>query len=161
MNRVLLTGIAFILIQACQSDITYTQYQPIDNAAWKQENSIKFKIPIKDTINQYNLFINIRNTKDYPYSNLYLITQMTFPNKVKIIDTLEYEMTDPRGRFLGDGFSDIKENKLFYKENVRFQEAGNYLFEVRQAMRKRNEVQGINPLPGISDVGFSIEKQNN
>jgi len=158
MNRVLLIGIAFVFIQACQSDIVYTQYQSIDNTAWKQDNSIQFKIPIKDTLDQYNLFINIRNTKDYPFSNLYLITQMTFPNKVKIIDTLEYEMTDPEGRFLGTGFSDIKENKLFYKEKVRFQEAGNYLFEVRQAMRKRNEVQGIDSLSGISDVGFSMEK---
>jgi hypothetical protein len=29
-------------------------------------------------------------------------------------------MTDPDGALLGDGFSDIKESKLFYKENVRF-----------------------------------------
>ena len=83
---------------------------------------------------------------------------MTFPDLTKVVDTLEYEMADATGRFLGSGFSDRKENKLFYKENVRFKESGIYLFQIRQAMRKRNEVAGISPLQGISDVGISVEK---
>jgi gliding motility-associated lipoprotein GldH len=158
MNRVFFIGIFLIVLQACQSDMVFNTYQSIDQKVWSHTNKIQFEIPVTDTINRYNLFINVRNNKDYPYSNLYIITQMTFPNNMKIIDTLEYEMTDAQGYFLGSGFSDIKENKLFYKENIRFQEAGAYLFEVRQSMRKRSEVQGIDPLPGILDVGFSVEK---
>jgi gliding motility-associated lipoprotein GldH len=70
-------------------------------------------------------------------------------------------MTDSNGVFLGSGFSDIKENKLFYKENVRFREKGDYLFKVRQAMRERNKIEGISLLKGVSDVGISIELINN
>ena len=150
--------IVILLIQACQSDMIYNKYVSIENNEWGKELVLEFEIPVQDTVNSYNLFINLRNTKDYGFSNLFLITQMTFPDQSKVIDTLEYEMTDAAGHFLGSGFSDIKENKLFYKNNVRFQEPGNYLFQVKQAMRNRNKIEGINPLLGVSDVGISMEK---
>ena len=150
--------IVFLLIQACQSDMIYSEYVSIEKNEWRNKQILKFEIPMQDTINSYNLYINLRNTKEYSYSNLFLLTQMTFPDKSKVIDTLEYEMTDAEGHFLGSGFSEIKENKLFYKKNVRFQELGTYLFQIKQAMRNRNEIEGINPLLGVSDVGISIEK---
>ncbi len=150
--------IVILLIQACQSDMIYNKYVSIEKNEWGKELVLEFEIPVQDTVNSYNLFINLRNTKDYGFSNLFLITQMTFPDQSKVIDTLEYEMTDAAGHFLGSGFSDIKENKLFYKNNVRFQEPGNYLFQVKQAMRNRNKIEGINPLLGVSDVGISMEK---
>jgi gliding motility-associated lipoprotein GldH len=147
-----------VLVQACQSDVVYSKYQSLENASWEQSNQLQFKMIMKDSINTYDLFINIRNNKDYAFSNLFLITQMTFPDNTKVIDTLEYEMTDKEGYFLGTGFSDIKENKLFYKEKVYFKNTGVYLFQVRQAMRKRNKVAGINSLQGVTDVGISVER---
>jgi len=158
MNRIGFFSLIIVLVQACQSDIVYNTYQPLENANWEQNNHLRFELEMKDSINTYDLFINVRNSKDYAFSNLFLITQMTFPDNTKVVDTLEYEMTDKEGHFLGSGFSDIKENKLFYKEKVRFKNTGVYLFQVRQAMRKRNKVAGISSLQGITDVGISVEK---
>ena len=101
---------------------------------------------------------NIRNTAKYEFSNLYLITEINFPNGKKIVDTLQYQMTDPSGNFLGKGFSHIKENKLFYKENVLFPSTGDYTVSVAYAMRKSGEINGITNLKGITEVGFRIEK---
>ena len=67
-------------------------------------------------------------------------------------------MTDPYGKWLGSGFTDIKENKLFYKENVIFPEKGDYKFSVHQATRGVNDIEGEFPLQGITDVGLRIEK---
>lgn len=150
--------IVLVLFTACQNNVVFNQYQPVENAKWQNGQVIAIEIPMQDTISNYNLYINLRNNKDYAYSNLFLITRMTFPDNKQVTDTLEYEMADAKGNFLGTGFSDIKENKLFYKEKIRFSEAGNYLFEVKQAMRKRNEIEGIDPLQGITDVGISVEK---
>ncbi|MBP6460778.1 MAG: gliding motility lipoprotein GldH, partial [Crocinitomicaceae bacterium] len=58
---------------------------------------------------------------------------------------------------LGDGFTDIKESKLFYKENVRFR--GKYKVYVKQAVRETGKVPGVELLEGITDVGFRIEKK--
>lgn len=151
--------LVFLLIfQACQNNVVFNQYMPIEKTNWHNGQVVAIEIPIQDTTSIYNLYINLRNTKNYKYSNLYLIARMSFPDNKQVTDTLEYEMTDAKGKFLGSGFSELKENKLFYKEKIRFAKQGKYLFEVKQAMRKRNEVESIDPLEGVSDVGLSLEK---
>ena len=103
------------------------------------------------------MFIHIRNNSQYEFSNLYVITSLQFPNGKEVIDTLQYEMADATGRFLGQGFTEIKENKLFYKEQKVFPELGKYTFGIYQAMRKNGEVNPISSIKGIQDVGISIE----
>jgi gliding motility-associated lipoprotein GldH len=86
---------------------------------------------------------------------LFLIVAIEMPNGFTKVDTLEYQMADPDGSLLGDGFSDIKESKLFYKENVRFR--GKYKVHIKQAVRENGKVPGVKELKGITDVGFRIE----
>jgi gliding motility-associated lipoprotein GldH len=147
----------FLLIISCNSAV-YDQYQPIENQEWTFDNNIEFIVENIDTISKKNVFINIRNNKNYEYSTLYLIAKIQFPKGVTVVDTLGYEMTDAEGYWLGTGFSDVKENKLFYKENVVFNEQGNYKFSIQQATRGIRDIEGKNPLNGIIDVGLSIEK---
>jgi gliding motility-associated lipoprotein GldH len=75
-------------------------------------------------------------------------------------DTLEYEMAKPDGQWLGTGYGSLKENKLWYKENVVFPSSGVYTLEISHAMRKNGQVDGIVELEGITDVGYLIEKSN-
>lgn len=154
-------GIFFLvamLLASCDSNSEFDNYITLPKSAWNKKNTIQFTFPINDSIGKKNLFINLRSNKDYAYSNLFLITQMDFPDGQIIIDTLEYDMADVTGKFLGQGFTDIKENKLFYKENITFPRKGEYTFKVRQAMRKNGEIEGIEELEGITHVGFRIEK---
>lgn len=148
----------FCLLVSCDNKTEFNQYKAIENAALEANKKVFFEFDVKDTIFQKNLFINIRNNSEYQFSNLYLITELNFPNGTIVVDTLQYEMTDNLGRFLGNGFAEIKDNKLFYKEKKAFPISGKYTFSVRQAMRKNGEVNPIPFLEGISDVGFSIEK---
>lgn len=114
-----------------------------------------------DSIQPHNLFVTIRNDNRYPYSNIFLITEMQFPEGKILTDTLEYEMAAPDGSWLGDGFGDIKESKLWYREGVRFRESGTYTFTIRHASRKNGNVTGDARLEGITEVGLRIEKQEN
>jgi hypothetical protein len=66
-------------------------------------------------------------------------------------------MADVDGTLLGDGFSDIKESKLFYKENVRLR--SKYKVHIKQALRENGKVPGVTALNGITEVGFRIEKK--
>jgi hypothetical protein len=61
-----------------------------------------------------------------------LIVSIEKPNGYTKVDTLEL-MASPDGTLLGEGFTDIKESKLFYKENVRFK--GKYKVSIKQAVR--------------------------
>lgn len=136
----------------------FDEYLSISDQKWGKNNELKFAFSIEDTVQQHNLFINLRNNKEYGFSNLFVITEMDFPDGNKMVDTLEYDMADATGKFLGKGFSDIKENKLFYKENIVFPSKGTYTFKIRQSMRKNGEIHGIEELDGVTDVGFRIEK---
>lgn len=141
--------------------MVYDQYESIENHQWHSENNIDFIVSNSDTISNRNVFINIRNNKKYEFSSLFLIAKMEFPSGYKVVDTLEYEMTDAYGNWLGTGFTDIKENKLFYKENVVFSEKGDYKFKMYQVTRSVHDIEGKMPLQGITNVGLSIEKVEN
>ncbi len=143
---------------SCDSKRVFDEYATLSDGFWNKDTTVAFNFAAPDTLNKYNLFINLRNNNKYTYSNLFLITQLNFPDGQHIIDTLEYDMADPSGKFLGTGFSEIKENKLFYKENIIFPIVGDYSFRIAQAMRKSEEIEGIRNLQGITDVGFRIEK---
>ena len=143
---------------SCDSNRTFDEYYSVENNCWLIDDVVEFQVEVEDTISKNNIFINIRNNKEYEFSNLFLIASMEFPNGLKVIDTLEYEMTDKAGNYLGSGYTDIKENKLFYKENIVFFEKGEYTIEVQHATRSIHDIEGINPLTGIYNVGLSIEK---
>lgn len=148
--------IAFAFLFSCDSNRVYDKYESLPNA-WNKDSIISFKLENIDSLTNYNLFINIRNNNDFAYSNLFLIAQIQFPQGKVITDTLEYRMAAPNGEWLGTGFGDVKENKLWYKENVQFNEPGEYEVSIQHAMRKSGSEEGIKDLEGITDVGFRIE----
>ncbi|MBL4604286.1 MAG: gliding motility lipoprotein GldH [Flavobacteriaceae bacterium] len=154
-----IVGMMFVFT-SCDSNRVYDQYYSLEDNIWKLEDPVSFEIQVTDTISRNNLFVNIRNNNEYQYSNLYLITHINFPDGKKVVDTLQYEMADKNGRFLGSGISEIKENKLFLKENILFPVSGNYQVSIYQAMRKNGSIEGVKELEGITDVGFRIEKVN-
>ena len=156
--KIFLLFIVIISISSCSKNTVFNQYQNMVDDQWHKDSIINFTINSIDTISKNNIYINLRNNKDYEFSNLFLIVGIKFPNNYQIVDTLEYEMTSLEGRFLGTGISDIKENKLEYKTNVVFPVKGGYNISVQQAMRKSRDVDGIVNLKGITDVGIQIEK---
>ena len=145
---------------SCDSNRIYDEYKSVPNQ-WHKDSIISFNVIPPDSINNYNLFVNLRNTNEYKYSNLFLIVEMDYPNGKIIKDTLEYKMADPSGKFLGTGFTDVKENKLWYKGHEKpfvFNETGEYKIKIQHAMRQNGQVNGIENLEGITDIGFRIEK---
>jgi gliding motility-associated lipoprotein GldH len=114
-------------------------------------------LPQLDPKKTYNLYVNVRDNDDYPFNNLFLIVSLEQPNKQIKVDTLEYQMTNPDGTLLGEGFTDIKENKLFYKDKVSFTQKGLYKIHIKHALRQTGKIEGVTSLNGISDVGFRIE----
>jgi gliding motility-associated lipoprotein GldH len=128
--------------------------------AWNKDQIIEFQIPQLDSIRNYNVFLNVRNSNEYKFNNLFLIVSMDFPHGKTVIDTLEYRLAKPDGAWLGNGLGSIKENKFWYKENINFKEEGIYKLTIAQAVRNNGEVDGVTDLVGITDVGFSIEEVN-
>ena len=86
-----------------------------------------------------------------------MLVSLENPDGLTKVDTLEYAMANPDGTLLGDGFSDTKESKLFYKENLNFDKKGKYKIRIQQAIRQTGKTVGVKELDGISEVGLRIE----
>ncbi len=155
LNRNFSLLFAVILLISCDEKRVFDQYKSVDNA-WHKDSIVSFVLPEMDTTKRYNMFLNIRDNDDYPYNNLFLIVSLDQPNGRTLVDTLEYNMTDLEGNLLGEGFSDIKESKLFYKNNVTFKK-GIHSVHIRHAVRESGKVSGVASLKGVTEVGFRIE----
>jgi gliding motility-associated lipoprotein GldH len=141
---------------SCDKKRVFDEYKSVGNS-WNKDSIVSFDLPQLDAKKQYNLFLNIRDNNEYPFNNLFLIVSLEQPNKMTLVDTLEYQMANPDGSLLGDGFTDVKESKLIYKERMKFT-SGAYKVNIKQAVRQTGKVGGVTKLDGITDVGFRIEK---
>lgn len=160
MRRLILSIVVIALFCSCDDSIVKSDYKATNNGFWNKENTIEFNFSEIDTIKQHDIFINIRNDQTFAYSNLFLIAELNYPDGNRIRDTLEFEMALPDGTWLGKGHGSIRENKLWYKENIVFPSSGVYTLKVFHGMRKNGNVEGIVNLEGITDVGYEIVKSN-
>ena len=154
-NSVLLL-LVVVFFSSCDKKRVFDEYKSVGNT-WDKDSIVNFNLPALDSTNRYNLFVTLRANNNYKYNNLYLIVALELPNGFTKVDTLEYQMAQPDGTLLGDGFSNIKESKLYYKENVRFRSS--YKVHIKQAVREAGKVPGVKVLDGITEVGFRIEKK--
>lgn len=158
MGRLSTLFLILIALSSCEpNNVVFNQTTALDGH-WGDAEVLEFKLPQLDSLKKYNLFVNVRNTNDYEFNNLFMIVTMEFPHGKTIADTLEYRMANPDGSWLGYGIGNIKENKLWYKEDVRFFEEGSYTVRIGQAMRNNGSVEGVKKLEGITDVGFTVEE---
>ena len=67
-------------------------------------------------------------------------------------------MANKNGKLLGQKFLNVYDNKLWHKKNLKLKK-GTYNVSIRHAMRKINQINGIDKLEGIVNVGYRIEKK--
>ncbi|NVO10243.1 MAG: gliding motility lipoprotein GldH [Bacteroidales bacterium] len=145
--------ISCLTLLSCDRNGIYDENINTVKNSWSENNTAKFQVNIKDTISSHNIYVNIRNTADYPNSNLYLFITTTSPAGFTKLDTLECLLADEQGNWLGKGFGYLRDNRIPYKHNIRFPLKGSYKFEIKQAMRTEE-------LKGIAAIGIRVEKSN-
>jgi len=159
MRRILLVRPPVLLVFAmvlsilvsCDPNRLFEENYKIPNHLWNKDQSVEFISVVEDTLQVQNIYINIRNTGNYRYSNLYLYITTTAPSGQWIKDTLNIQLADSKGKWLGSGLGDIFFSRKLYKSYIRFPLKGDYKFSIQHGMR-------VDDLDGIRDVGIRIEK---
>ena len=150
--------ITSFFVFSCESNIEYIQYNSIENQ-WDKDSIQNFVFELADT-KKYNTYINLRINKDYPFSNIFLITTLMDSLSVLSKDTLNFKIADKSGKFLGKKRVNIIENSLIHKEKIELEKNKKYSVSVEHAMRIINKVSGLKSLDGVVDVGYKIENIN-
>ena len=152
MKAVYYIAILFVLGGCTDANMVVDEYQLVENSVWKMDAENKFQFDVTDTLAIHNLYVNMRNTSDYRYSNLYVFITTTFPNGSIALDTVECPIADPiTGQWYGKGVGDLWDNRVLFKQSP-FPFKGTYTYTVQQAMRQ--------DLGGVTDVGFRVEKND-
>ena len=149
-------GLVLSMALACSDPSLFRGYRNFDGY-WPASEKVIFEI---DTLTNQpvNLMIYVRNDPHYPFSNLFLIAYLKTGDSLLVCDTLEYAMADARGKWLGQGFLEVKESKLWWKENYDLPKVGNLNVQLQHALRFNGSENGMDPLQGIVGVGFAVEE---
>jgi len=142
-----------IILFSCTSNIFYDKNIEINNSVWNTDSTAIFNVTVEDTINYFDFYLNLRNTTDYKYSNIYFFIDTKFPDGNHTQDTVECLLSDKKGKWYGSGIGKVKSNSYLLKREIKFLQKGVYSFEIQQAMRTRN-------LNGIKNIGITIKKSN-
>lgn len=136
---------------SCSQNLVFEQYKTIDDKSWNKDSVMVFTVPVSDTTDNNNFYINVRNDIKYQYSNLWLFITIEQPDGETMEDKFEIALADPSGKWLGEGLGGLKTREAIYRRNVFFPRSGDYKISIQQGMREEY-------LKGISDVGIRIEK---
>ena len=140
-----------VALVSCFDIPEYSESKPVNSEVWASTDTIHFDLNIENDSILYDCFVDLRHTRDYPFSNLYLFLDLTFPNGKKRVDTLECVLADKRGKWYGSGLGDIVDHRIEYKAGVKFPAVGSYSLGITHGMR-------VDPLEGVTDMGFRIER---
>ena len=146
--------VVFILLLglfSCDTNKVFEEYIEVEGANWQKENVASFEFIAEDTVTAHNIYINVRNTGGYLYSNLYLFVTMKGPNGGELRDTVNCILADNRGKWLGNGIGDLWDLQIPYVGGFKFAQTGRYTISYEQAMRVENG------LKGITDIGLRVE----
>lgn len=142
-------------LTACTDAVVFQEDAEVPSGRWVRNWQPEFTFNIGDTLSPHDLYLDLRHTGDYPYSNFYSFITLTTPGGERHTDTVECTLADPTGRWFGKGtgfiFSDRFRAHVLYKLRDRFPQAGEYRLRIEQAMR-------TDTLDGIIDVGISVER---
>jgi len=141
-----------IILSSCEDGrTTVDTNKAINNRTWSYVNKIRIPVTIEDEKASYNLYINLRHTSDYKYSNIFLLIGTQGPDGKMVKERREFKLALPDGQWLGKGSGNLYSYQLLYKEKLNFPRKGKYLFEIEQNMRD-------NPLKEVTDAGIRLEK---
>lgn len=154
MFRPTLACVLFIglFLSACKNPgALVDEYTAIEQNNWTYLKKVRVAVKVENQAVPYHVFINLRHTADYRYSNIYIRIRQINPDKSTKQFRKEYRLANPDGEWLGTGSGNLYSYQLPVYLNHRFPAKGTYIFELEQNMRD-------NPLKEITDVGLRVEE---
>ena len=144
---------------SCNRSIIYSHYEPVDAEGWLREDTVHFEVappPLwhpshnartADSPRRTVLCLHLRTTSVYPFTDLLLRVEQHTPTRQRF-DTVRLQLSDTEGRPLGRG-------QGLYQHTFRLP-----VLPLSDADTLRvafSHLMQLSPLPGITDVGLSLE----
>jgi gliding motility-associated lipoprotein GldH len=140
-----------LALSACNRNALYSHYQPIDIDGWQRCDTVCFETAPMAHAGRYIETLGLRINGDFPFTQLTLIVnQQVRPSGLARTDTVEAIITNKEGIILGEGIS-------LYLYNLSLP-AMKLLKDDTLSVYVHHDMLR-DPLPGITDIGFTLEKE--
>ena len=80
MNRLIYLFLCACIFMSCTDTPVISEYKSLSGAVWNKDDVKEFTFSEMDSLKGYNVFINVRNDQNFPYSNLFLIASLHTPD---------------------------------------------------------------------------------
>ncbi|PWT98507.1 MAG: hypothetical protein C5B52_12110 [Bacteroidetes bacterium] len=155
-RKILITGslliAIFICFQGCTSVDVFEKNVRIPGQSWEYAFKPSVTFNVTDTTALYNIFVVLRHTNSYNYTNIWLEVDYQLPADSLRKQKLEVQLASNENGWLGKGMDDIYEiRKLITPQPYQFKKSGPCTFTLSQIMRD-------NPLPYVMNAGIRVEK---
>ena len=147
----LLAVFSLALFMSCGERALYDEARALPTDGWDFRDTLEFTYVISDTSGVFDIYLHVRNEKQYSYSNLWIFVETTAPNGAMQKDTLELILADETGQWLGKGTRSINTMMIPYLRNIKFPYLGIYSMDVQHAMRDT-------VLPHIQNIGVRVQR---
>ncbi len=149
-------GSLFLVFTACDTNRLYETNHDFADRTWKVSDAPDFEFKITDTGKKYNLYYNVRNSLDYPYSRIFITyhlqdsTGNELQSKLDTQDLFDQKTGAPFG---SSGLGDLYDHRFPLLRNYEFKIPGRYKIKLEQYTRQ-------DTLKGILAVGVRVEEAN-
>lgn len=147
--------VSILLLAGCMPSPYYQKTYTIPQNAWQYNFQPSFKVDVTDTSCFYNIFMVVRHTDAYPFSNVWVVVHIKQPGDTASQQMrIEVPLSTAKGEWLGRGMGEIWEQRLLMTaigDKSILHKKGTYEISLEQNMR-------VNPLPDMLQVGLRIEK---
>jgi gliding motility-associated lipoprotein GldH len=138
-----------VVFTACSRKEVFSEYHSFSEASWLQKEKAGFEVNITDSLQRYDVFLEIRNNNNYPFRNIWLFVDFTTPDGKQRRDSIEANLADEYGKWYGNGIS-LYTYSFPYEQNIQYPLKGIYNYSITHGMRAEK-------LIGISDIGLTVK----
>lgn len=146
---VLLLFVCLAGLTGCSDQALIDENQAIENSTWSNKQVREFTATVKDVRVPYHVYLNVRNSMEYSFSNLSVLFRQINPDKSTKTHRINVIMADKEGLWVGKGTGNLYAQQVQFLKNYHFPDTGTYTFQIEHNMR-------LDPLVGITDIGLRI-----
>ena len=136
---------------ACADHQLYHQFCPTPISGWAKTDTLLYEFKqINSRLDKVILNIQIRNSTQYPYTDLFVLCQENLSDTLNISsDTIQIKLMTEDGTWKGDGWGYLFQHSLYYKEIRNPQINTNSFLKITPLMQD-------SILHGIESIGIEL-----
>lgn len=147
-------GLLVLGLSSCKKGATvYHAYLPVPSShGWNVDDTLTFTLPPNLLQAHYQLQVELRNSDDYPYKDIWLSVSNNFRDSLKFdTDTLHLYLSDATGRWINSTTAGS-----FFQSAFPLNKPFTLQMPSHSTQVRITHIMQQNPLPGITDVGIKL-----